>query len=428
MEEEVPEVDGFEFPEDATRRVEAVGAPAEELWAVVLERVFDVPPDEVWDACTDAERIVRWFLPVSGELRAGGRYQLEGNAGGTIERCDRPSGFSATWEFGEAISRIDVRLDARPAGGTGLELRHTVGLDEHWRQFGPGATGVGWDLALIGLDLHLRNGEAVDTAAVAEWMAIAGGRRLIAASSDAWRDANVAAGAGWGDARKQAAATTAAYTGTESLTPAEAAACEGLEDWRVLLHTLQGSFRTGSMSRGLDLAARIAAAADAVDHHPDIAITYPRVRVVLTSHDAGGLTSRDVDLARTISSIAAELGIAAEPGAVAELEIAIDALDIDAVKPFWEAVLGYRSEGTDECADPHRHSPAFWFQQMDAPRQQRNRIHIDVTVPHDVAADRIAAALAAGGTLVSDAAAPAFWILADPEGNEACVCTWQGRD
>jgi 4a-hydroxytetrahydrobiopterin dehydratase len=133
-------------------------------------------------------------------------------------------------------------------------------------------------------------------------------------------------------------------------------------------------------------------------------------------------------MARTISAIAAELGIAAEPTAVTQLEIAIDALDIPAVKKFWEAVLGFDAHLEDDSVDPYGRAPAFWYQQMDAPRLQRNRIHMDVTVPHDVAQQRIAAAIAAGGTLVSDKEAPAFWILADPEGNEACICTWQGRD
>jgi 4a-hydroxytetrahydrobiopterin dehydratase len=182
------------------------------------------------------------------------------------------------------------------------------------------------------------------------------------------------------------------------------------------------------MAKGIEFADRIAAAADEMNHHPDLTITYPRVHVLLTTHDADGLSANDVALARAISKIATELDIAAEPTAVTQLEIAIDALDIPAVKPFWEAVLGYEPHLDDDSVDPKGRAPAFWFQQMDAPRPQRNRIHIDVTVPHDVAQKRIAAALAVGGTLVSDKAAPAFWILADPEGNEACICTWQGRD
>lgn len=214
----------------------------------------------------------------------------------------------------------------------------------------------------------------------------------------------------------------------EPRTTSQVSEDDGLGDWRVLLQSLQTSFRTGSMAKGIELAARIGVEADAANHHPDLTITYPRVHVLLTTHETKGLSSRDVALAKVISAIAAEMGIPAEPAVATQLELCIDALDIAAVKPFWEAVLGYRTGQPDDIADPFARNPAVWFQQMDEPRPQRNRIHLDVVVPHDVAEGRIAATLAAGGTLVSDAAAPAFWILADAEGNEACICTWQGRD
>jgi 4a-hydroxytetrahydrobiopterin dehydratase len=115
------------------------------------------------------------------------------------------------------------------------------------------------------------------------------------------------------------------------------------------------------------------------------------------------------------------------------LELAIDAMDIPAIRPFWKAVLGYVSEpGGDDAysglIDPVGQGPAIWFQQMDEPRPQRNRIHFDISVPHDEARSRIDAALAAGGRLLADDEAPSFWVLADPEGNEACITTWQGRD
>ena len=214
----------------------------------------------------------------------------------------------------------------------------------------------------------------------------------------------------------------------EKRTSTQVSESPGLEDWRVLLRTLQALFRTGSMANGIRFATAIGAAADAANHHPDLTITYSRIHVLLTTHETNGLTNRDVDLARAISALAVEHGATAEPTAVSQLEIAIDALDIPAVKPFWEAVLGCKRDRSGDIVDPYGRAPAFWFQQMDAPRPQRNRIHFDVTVPHDVAEQRIAAALAAGGTLVSDERAPAFWILADPEGNEACICTWQARD
>jgi 4a-hydroxytetrahydrobiopterin dehydratase len=208
-----------------------------------------------------------------------------------------------------------------------------------------------------------------------------------------------------------------------------------LADWRFLLGRIEAVFVAESFAQASAFVAQVAEAADAANHHPDIDLRYPgRVHVALTTHAVDGLTTADVDLAATISALAATGGLAAEPVG-ARLEVAIDALDIDAVRPFWKAVLGYeewppRVPGGQVwvLVDPRRIGPAFWFQQMDAPRPQRNRIHLDVTVAHDVAEERVAAAVAAGGRVVSDDRARAFWVLADPEGNEACVCTWQDRD
>ncbi|MGK2947627.1 MAG: VOC family protein [Acidimicrobiales bacterium] len=208
-----------------------------------------------------------------------------------------------------------------------------------------------------------------------------------------------------------------------------------LDDWRVLLGRIEATFRAGSFPAASSLVAQIVEAAEAADHHPDIDVRFPdRVRVAVTSHDAGGLTDLDRALATTISELAAAAGATSEPTVATRVDIAIDAMDIDTVLPFWRAVLGYRHEesyspagGASAVVDPLGISPPVWFQQMDEPRLQRNRIHIDVTVPHDEADARISAALAAGGQMVSDRAARAFWVLADPEGNEACICTWEDR-
>lgn len=203
----------------------------------------------------------------------------------------------------------------------------------------------------------------------------------------------------------------------------------GLNDWRYELGAIHASFRSGSFPDAAGLAAAIAEAAEAHQHHPDIDIRYPdRVLVRLTTHAAATLTQRDVDLARVVSELAVTAGATSEPTVISSLELAIDAIDIDAIRPFWAAVLGYRQDSDGNLVDPLGRGPAMWFQQMDEPRPQRNRIHFDISVPHDVADDRVAAALAAGGTLVSDSHARAFWVLADAEGNEACVCTWQDRD
>jgi 4a-hydroxytetrahydrobiopterin dehydratase len=221
---------------------------------------------------------------------------------------------------------------------------------------------------------------------------------------------------------------------TTRLPDAQVQSAVDARHWRVLLGRLHAAFATGSFERGLALTTRIAAVAEEHGHHPDVHLTYSRVLVSVQTHDVGALTEKDVALAAAISAVAEELGIGAEVPVLLATEIAIDALDIGAVYPFWQAVLGYVREELPDVDDPSPalvdpvgRGPAVWFQQMDAPRPQRNRIHLDVTVPHDVAVERVAAAIAAGGHLVSDTRAPAFWVLADAEGNEACVCTWQAR-
>ena len=197
---------------------------ATEVRTVTLRQSYAATVDELWDACTNAERIPRWFLPVTGELRVGGRYQLEGNAGGTITACDPPRRFEATWEFDGKVSWIAVEVspldddgesDAAPRAQ--LLLEHTVPIDDHWAQYGPGAVGVGWDMALIGMSLHLASGgAAVDAEAVMAWMASDGGRDFTIRSSEAWLAAHVAGATEPDDeATAQAQRTLAAYTGAE---------------------------------------------------------------------------------------------------------------------------------------------------------------------------------------------------------------------
>jgi len=154
------------------------------------------------------------------------------------------------------------------------------------------------------------------------------------------------------------------------------------------------------------------------------------MRLITLTPDYYGLSARDLKLARQISAAARALGAPADPSAVQTVQVTIDALVGPEVLPFWRAVLGYRDRGDSpaDLIDPHGRGPLLWFQQLDARRPQRNRIHLDVWVPHDQAEARVAAAIAAGGHLVTDAHAPAWWVLADAEGNEACVATPMGRD
>ncbi|HEV3095851.1 MAG TPA: VOC family protein [Candidatus Dormibacteraeota bacterium] len=215
---------------------------------------------------------------------------------------------------------------------------------------------------------------------------------------------------------------------TERITPQQFHQSDGVDDWRVLFGGACAYFRTGSFATGVALVDAIGTLADAANHHPDVDLRYAGVTVRLITHDVDGLSERDVNLARQISAAARKLSVPADPTAVQTVQITIDALVRPTIMPFWRAVLGYREAGDQDLIDPFGRGPSFWFQQMDKPRPQRNRIHVDVSVPHDQAEARVAAAIAAGGHLVSDAHAPAWWTLADAEGNEADVATWMGRD
>jgi 4a-hydroxytetrahydrobiopterin dehydratase len=217
---------------------------------------------------------------------------------------------------------------------------------------------------------------------------------------------------------------------TEQISPQQFHEAVGVDDWRVLLffNGACAHFSTPSFTEGVALVQTIGRLADVANHHPDIDLRYKGVTVRLKTHEVGGLTQRDVELAQQISTAARELHLRADPSAVQEVNLTIDALVPPLVVPFWRAVLAYRQEGDEDLLDPHSHGPSIWFQQMESPRHQRNRFHVDISVAHDEAEARVAAALAAGGRLVSDEHAPAWWTLADSEGNEVDVATWMGRE
>ncbi|MDQ4007577.1 MAG: 4a-hydroxytetrahydrobiopterin dehydratase [Actinomycetota bacterium] len=203
----------------------------------------------------------------------------------------------------------------------------------------------------------------------------------------------------------------------------------GLADWRLLAQALHARFLTGDFAAGLAFVTAVSEAAERAGHHPDVTLTYPHVDVKLVSHDVSAVTQRDVDLARRVSEVARERGIDAQPSVVTELELALDTADLTAVGPFWAALLtGSRDAlAGDDVVDPSGRVPLLWFQRTDAHDVPRQRFHVDLWVPHDLAEERIAAAVRAGGRVVDDANAPAFVVLADAEGNKACVCTCLDR-
>ena len=197
-----------------TRKLETrlhEGRPAR---VVVAARTYDTTVDDLWDAITNKERIPRWFLPVSGDLRLGGRYQLQGNAGGTITRCEPPRVVAMTWEFGGDVTWLEVTLEPTADGRAKLQLEHMAHVPEpRWDEYGPGAVGVGWDTAFLGLANHLATGASVDPREAMAWLGSENGREFVRKSSDDWCRASIDAGTDAAAARAAAARTTAAYTG-----------------------------------------------------------------------------------------------------------------------------------------------------------------------------------------------------------------------
>ena len=200
------------------RSVSSLERDAKPARAVTLSRTYPTTLEDLWDAVTNGDRIPRWFLPVSGDLVQGGRYQLEGNAGGLITTCEQLSHFALTWEFAGDVSWVEVSVSDEADTHTRLTLTHTALLSEHWDEYGPGATGVGWEMGLMGLAIHLAQPDEPmpDEAAFATSTE---GRAFIAGSSEAWAQAAVAAGEEPGAAHEAAMRTTAFYTG-ESAEPA----------------------------------------------------------------------------------------------------------------------------------------------------------------------------------------------------------------
>ena len=196
----------------ADRSVSVLERDGQPARAVTLSRSYATTLEDLWDAVTTSERLARWFLPVSGELKPGGRYQLEGNAGGAITACGRPWHFALTWEFGGDVSWVEVRFSQGGAGRARLKLTHTQRLSEHWSRYGPGATGIGWELGLLGLAFHLADPDAPKPDEVA-FATSQDGKAFIRGSGEGWEQAAVVSGENPDAARTAARRTIAFYTG-----------------------------------------------------------------------------------------------------------------------------------------------------------------------------------------------------------------------
>ena len=211
------EIDPIEQAGIVRRTVDTVDRDGKPAKLITAARTYATSIEDLWDALTNIERIPRWFLPITGELHPGGRYKLEGNAEGEVLACDPPRHFEITWEYGGDTSWLTIELSGDPAAKEAhLELRHLAHVpDDLWEQYGPGATGVGWDLALMGLDLHLSSGDVLDAEEVRAWESSPNARDFIVHSSSAWCEASIAGGTEPSDARASAERVKSCYTATE---------------------------------------------------------------------------------------------------------------------------------------------------------------------------------------------------------------------
>lgn len=213
----------------------------------------------------------------------------------------------------------------------------------------------------------------------------------------------------------------------QTLTPEQTRMVLTGGDFIHLEGTLYAGYRTEDFAAGVRFVNAVAAEADGLNHHPDVNLGYTEVRFTLSSHDAGGVTKRDLSLALRIQELAREHGVTATLLPPSRTDVAIDCSDEAAVRPFWRVGLGYRESGPAdavELLDPRGTGPRVWFQHMEIQRTERNRIHLDVYVPVADCVERVQDIIDVGGVLLTDEHAPDWWVLADPEGNELCVCSW----
>jgi 4a-hydroxytetrahydrobiopterin dehydratase len=213
-----------------------------------------------------------------------------------------------------------------------------------------------------------------------------------------------------------------------------------LTDWRKLAQGLHARYVVDDFGAGVRFVAAVGEAGDALGHHPRVSIGRGYVDLELVSDDAvyrdddgtelvvEWVTQQDVDLARRITEIAADQGLAADPASVSEIELGLDTARSATIAPVWAALLTGIAEaqgrGTpgDEIRDATVRVPNLWFGDADASEAPGQRFHLEVYVAPEAADQRIAAAVAAGGTVVDDSDAPGLTVIADQDGNKGVVC------
>lgn len=216
--------------------------------------------------------------------------------------------------------------------------------------------------------------------------------------------------------------------GTARISAMDFHAAPGVEHWRVLYWGAYAFYRTRSFADGAAFVARIADASAAIGHEPDVDLRPEGVTIRTSTHRDGGLSARDPELAREISRAAGELELAADPSQLQMIGIAVAQHEGVDTRPFWAALTGYEYLRDEDLLDPNRRGPHLWFHRLEPSRPGRGRTHIDVSIPADLAADRVAAALAAGGRMADDSHAPHWWTLASPDNHGVDVAAWADQD
>ena len=200
------------LPLETIRQVKTLSHTNQSLRMVELSVDFKISTQILWDALTKADKLERWFQPVAGDLRLNGRFQIENNASGVVESCEEGQYFSLTWEFSENISWVRVSFTQPSKGLTRLTVSHTMNFSDHWLRYGPGATGVGWELSIYALAEYLKQPEKSKFDELA-FVSSPTGRQLVEHWSLAWAKAGIASGTDSGHALDAANRTTAFYLG-----------------------------------------------------------------------------------------------------------------------------------------------------------------------------------------------------------------------
>jgi hypothetical protein len=213
-------------------------------------------------------------------------------------------------------------------------------------------------------------------------------------------------------------------SGSEWISPAAFHRAPGVSDWRVTGTGPQAVFTATSLAHAATLINPVVAAAERFGILPDVDVRPEAVVVRVPYRSPEGIPAAAAEFAAAVSRAAAELQLSAEPSLAQSIGIYVAQHSQADVRPFFTAALGYEPFGDTDAVDPLRCGPQLAFNPITGDSPARGRSHFDVFVPADQARARVDAALAAGGRLVDDSYAPAWWSLASPDNHGVDIASW----